>query len=199
MQRRIPVLGQLAHPRGLLAPATGFMLNIVNRPINRWTVANLELTGAEEVLDVGFGGGIGVELVRQRLTSGRVVGIDISDEMVDRAAERFVRDEQVRVLRADVSSLPFLDASFDRVYTVNSVFFWPDPGAGLAEIHRVLRPNGLAVIAGPPSAYLLARIGGIGPAAPTGPSAARRLAERSGFRDVSLRRVPGAALILARR
>ena len=175
------------------------MLNIVNQPINRWTVANLELTGTEEILDVGFGGGIGLGLVRSRLTTGHVVGLDISDEMVERAAERFAGDDKIRVLRGNVSSLPFPDATFDRAYTVNSVFFWPDPVAGIAEIHRVLRPGGLAVIAGPSSAYLLARIGGIGPAAPSGPSAVRRLAEGSGFVDVRLRRVPGAALILARR
>jgi arsenite methyltransferase len=198
MPRRLPVLGQLAHPRGVLAPATGFILNIVNRPINRWTVGSLQLTGSEEILDVGFGGGVGLDLVHRRLTSGHVVGVDISEEMVDSAAIRFVQDPRagnVRVLRADVSALPFAASSFDRAYSVNGIFFWPDPAAGLAEIYRVLRPGGFVVIAGPASAFLLARLAGLGPAAPSGPREVRDIATRTGFRDVRLRRAAGAALI----
>jgi SAM-dependent methyltransferase len=197
--RRVPVLSQLAHPRGVLAPATGFVLNIVNRPINRWTIGALELTGADAVLDVGFGGGIGLEMILPRLTSGHVVGVDISDEMVARAAGRFGRDGKVSVLTADVSRLPFEDASFDRAYSVNSAFFWPDPEAGFAEIHRVMRPGGLAVIAGPTSAYALARVAGIGPTAPSGPSAVARIAGRAGFKDVRIRRTAGAAQIHCRK
>lgn len=198
-RRAPPVIGQLARPHGVLAPATGFVLNVVNRPINRWTIGALRLTGSEQVLDVGFGGGVGLELVRRRLTSGRVVGIDISAEMAVAAARRFAGD-RVRVLQTDVAALPFADASFDRAYSVNSVFFWPDPAAGLAEIHRVLRPGGLAVIAGPMAALALARVAGVAPPnAPTGPGAVRKLAEQTGFRGVRTRRVPGAALIVGRR
>ena len=199
MRRRVPVLGQLAHPRGVLAPATGFMLNIVNRPINRWATGSLQLMGSEDVLDVGFGGGVGLEMVRDRLTSGRLFSVDISEEMGERAARRFAGDPRVTVLAGDVSTLPFADASFDRAYSVNAVFFWPDPVAGIAEIHRVLRPSGLAVIAGPNSAFLLARIAGLGPAAPSGPSEVRRIAQDAGFNDVRIRRAVGAALVLARR
>ena len=186
----------------MLAPATGFMLNIVNRPINRWATGSLKLNGSEDVLDVGFGGGIGLELVSRRLPSGRLFGVDISEEMADRAARRFAdarRHGSARVLVGDVSKLPFADASFDRAYSVNAVFFWPDPAAGIAEIYRVLRPGGSAVIAGPNSAFLLARLAGIGPAAPSGPGAVRRIAESAGFRNVRVRRAPGAGLVLATR
>ena len=199
MRRRVPLLGQLAHPRGVLAPATGFMLNIVNRPINRWATGALELQGSEDVLDVGFGGGVGLELVRGRLTSGRLFGVDISEEMAARAAQRFAHDARVTVLVGDVSRLPYADGSFDRAYSVNAVFFWPDPRGGLAEIYRVLRPGGTAVIAGPNSAFLLARLAGLGPAAPSGPNAVRRIAQDVGFNDVRIRRGVGAALVLARR
>ena len=92
---------------------------------------------------VGFGGGVGLEMVGARLTDGRVTGIDISAEMARAAAERF------RVVRADVAAIPFADGSFDRVYSVNTIFFWPDVRSGLAEILRVLRADGRAVIAAP--------------------------------------------------
>jgi SAM-dependent methyltransferase len=202
MPRRLPVIGQLAHPRGVLAPATGFVLNIVNRPINRWTIGALELTGTEVVLDVGFGGGVGLELAAHRLTTGRVVGIDISEEMARRAARRFAERVSVgraHVIRADVSALPLAADSFDRAYSVNGVFFWPDPDAALGEIHRVLRPGGLAVIAGPRSAFMLARLSGLGRASPSGPGDVARIAERAGFQSVRIRRRAGAAQIFGRK
>ncbi len=202
-RRALPVVGQLAHPRGVLAPATGFILNIVNRPINRWTVGSLQLKGSEEIVDVGFGGGVGLDLVRRRLTSGHVVGVDISEEMVDRGAMRFREDPgagNVRVLRADVSALPFADASFDRAYTVNTIFFWTDVRAGLAELHRVLRPGGRILIAAPAAAFPLARFVGLAPPdGVSGPGEVRRLVEAAGFTGVTLRSRAGAALILATR
>ena len=139
-----------------------------------------------------------MDLVHRRLTSGHAVGVDISEEMVAGAAMRFAqapRGGNVRVLRADVSALPFAASSFDRAYSVNGIFFWPDPAAGLAEIYRVLRPGGFVVIAGPAAAFALARLAGLGQAAPSGPNEVRRIASDAGFSDVQVRRAVGAALI----
>jgi arsenite methyltransferase len=84
---------------------------------------------------------VSLELVAQRLTSGRIVGIDISEEMAIGAARRFAEPAavaRVRVLRADVSAVPLVAYSFDRAYSVNGVFFRPDPDAALAEIYRMI-------------------------------------------------------------
>jgi SAM-dependent methyltransferase len=185
-----PVLGQLRHPRGPLAPATARLLNLVNQPLNRFTVRTLELSGAEDVLDVGFGGGVGIGLVLQRLTTGRVAGIDISDEMADRARDRFadaVANGRLVLARADVAAIPFADGSFDRVYTVNTVVFWREVPPGLAEIQRVLRPGGRLVIAAPNAAFGLASIAGLRPrSGAKGLAHVKRLAEDAGFIDARL-------------
>ena len=47
----------------------------------------------------------------------------------------------------EVESIPFEDGSFDGVVTVNTVYFWPDLGPGLAEVLRVLKPGGRIVVA----------------------------------------------------
>jgi SAM-dependent methyltransferase len=104
------------------------------------------------------------------------------------------------VIRADVAALPLADDSFDRAYSVNGIFFWPDPEAALAEIHRVLRSGSLAIIAGPTSAFVLARLSGVGPrTAPFGPMQVATLAERAGFESVRIGRTIGAAQILGRK
>lgn len=196
-----PIVGQLRRPNGPLAPVTAAVLNVVNRPINRWAVGALRLTGDEEVLDVGFGGGVGLALVLARLPAGRVTGIDISEEMVQRGASRFrpeMAERRVRLLRAGVEAMPFAESSFDRAYTVNTIFFWPDVAAGLRELHRVLRPGGRLVIAAPPSGFRLASwfrlsqdplVDGI--------EQARDMALAAGFGDARTVRRAGATLLVA--
>jgi ubiquinone/menaquinone biosynthesis C-methylase UbiE len=53
----------------------------------------------------------------------------------------------VRFQVADVARLPFPDGSFDAVFSSGSIKHWPDPVAGLRELHRVLAPGGRAYVA----------------------------------------------------
>jgi SAM-dependent methyltransferase len=142
-------------------------------------------------------------MVLRRLTRGRVAGIDISEEMVFGARKRFAEEiatERLTVTQAAVEAIPFEDGSFDRAYTVNTIFFWPDVPAGLSEIHRVLRPGGLLVIAAPAGGFLLARIGGAAPrSGASGLAQTKGLAEDAGFHDVRLVNRGGASLLLAER
>lgn len=45
-----------------------------------------------------------------------------------------------------IAGLPYPDRSFDKAWTVHSIYFWDDLGAALREIHRVLRPGGTLLI-----------------------------------------------------
>lgn len=49
--------------------------------------------------------------------------------------------------RGDVSALPYDDESFDKVYSIHSIYFWPGPVDCLGEVRRVHKPGGLAAIA----------------------------------------------------
>jgi ubiquinone/menaquinone biosynthesis C-methylase UbiE len=103
---------------------------------------------SERVLEVGFGGG---GLLAGLLTTGaaEVVGVDISEEMLSRARLRFRREiaaGRLRLLSASVQALPLEDGSIDRAVSVANIYFWPDPGGGMAELARVLRPGGRLAI-----------------------------------------------------
>lgn len=47
------------------------------------------------------------------------------------------RKPSIQVQLGDVSHLPFPETTFDRVFTINTIYFWPDALQGLTEIHRV--------------------------------------------------------------
>lgn len=101
-----------------------------------------------EVLEVGCGGGqLAVEIARRR-PDLRWTGLDLSPDQIRRARRRGV-DAGARVgfVEGNAQELPFDDDRFDAVVSVASVKHWPDPGRGLGECVRVLRPGGrLAVV-----------------------------------------------------
>lgn len=76
-----------------------------------------------------------------RLPAVRTVGFDYAAPMLAGARQRLGRDAQVSLLQADVARLDFPDASFDSANIANAVHCFPDVDAGLAELHRVLKPG----------------------------------------------------------
>jgi SAM-dependent methyltransferase len=102
------------------------------------------------VLEVGCGPGHLSNLLARR-NGLEVTGLDLDPAMVERAranADRPGNGDQrwPSFLVGDAASLAFPDGSFDLVVSTLSMHHWADPMAGLAEIGRVLRPGGGALI-----------------------------------------------------
>ena len=95
----------------------------------------------ERVLEVGCGWGELAEWIA-RETGAEVVAIDLSPHMV-----RLARERGVAASVADVQALPFADDTFDVVVAAWMLYHVPDLTRGLAEIARVLRPEGRLVAA----------------------------------------------------
>jgi SAM-dependent methyltransferase len=103
-----------------------------------------------KVLEVGCGPGhLSIRLARQH--GLEVTGLDLDPAMIARArakVDRLGAGDQRRpsFLVGDVASLAFPDGSFDLVVSTLSMHHWADPTAGLAEIGRVLRTGGRALV-----------------------------------------------------
>jgi SAM-dependent methyltransferase len=99
------------------------------------------------LLEIGSGPGrLAVRLARE-VPDLAVIGVDISDAIVERAARRAAGaglSERVRFEVGNVDALPLSDAEFDGVVSTLSLHHWPDPVRGLSEIHRVLKSGGEA-------------------------------------------------------
>jgi arsenite methyltransferase len=142
------VVEQLSCPRGRLAGITAAVLNASNRSFNRDAVDILGPKPKDHVVDIGFGGGAGLkELLRH--PNLKLVGVELSAEMVGRAQRRLRRDVgagRLELRQGSVDKLPANDNEFDGAISVNTIYFWTDSHTGLKEVLRVLRPGGLAVI-----------------------------------------------------
>ncbi len=138
-------------PRGTLGRLGGLLMARLNRRTAERAVALLEVRPGDRVLEIGFGPGVAVALLADASApSGRVAGVDPSDEMLRQAAARnagAIRSGRVDLRRATAESLPFEAGAFDRALSINSMQVWADPVQGLREIRRVLRPDARLVLA----------------------------------------------------
>jgi len=124
--------------------------------MNAFALSCLRLEREDWVLEAGFGGG---DLLRLLLlgTSGEVFGIDVSETLIARARRRFSRDVRrgrLHLYRASVEAVPLPEATLTKAVSVNSLYFWPEPAAALAELARVVKPGGRLVLAFEPAAEL---------------------------------------------
>ncbi len=115
-------------------------------PITLPVLDQMNLARDENVLDVGSGAGWLVRLIAERVPEGRVIGMDISDEMVRRARRKYVAVENAMFVIGSVDEIPWDANFFTHAISVESAYYWPDPARGLREIHRVLREGGAAWI-----------------------------------------------------
>ena len=93
-------------------------------------------------LDLGCGSGSLVAAIAQKFPNVRVVGIDRNPAAVQDALQRLGDSSQAELAVMDGEDLRFSGESFQTVFAIQNLMHWRDPGAVLAEIHRVLRPGG---------------------------------------------------------
>jgi arsenite methyltransferase len=141
------VAKQLSRPSGVFGIVIRYLMNRHNARMNAFAVGQLQLAPTDRVLEIGFGGGSTLAALLN--TAAFVAGVDRSHDVIGWAKRHFAR--AIETGRADfrqgnVESLPFNESAFDKVCTVNTVYFWTSLDAGFAEIYRVLKSGGRAIV-----------------------------------------------------
>ena len=121
------------------------MMNCLNKKLYEAVTENLNIQPTDTILDIGFGNGYLVRRLSKKNLQ-KICGIDISLDMLKvttKKSRKKIEQGKVELLLADVQDLPFENALIDKIYTINTVYFWRDIHRGFAEIKRVLKSNGV--------------------------------------------------------
>jgi ubiquinone/menaquinone biosynthesis C-methylase UbiE len=122
-------------------------MNRHNARMNAFALRQLKLEPSDHVLEIGFGGGLTLPSLLD--ATAFVVGLDRSNDVIAWAKRRFsnqTKSGRAHFRQGDVEAIPFGESAFDKVCTVNTVYFWTSLEAGFAEIYRVLKPRGRIAI-----------------------------------------------------
>ena len=100
---------------------------------NRWAEAGRgdSMETDHNVLDVGSGSGWLSRRVALQVPEGRVVGMDISDEMIRVARRNSADHDNILYVVAEAAEIPWEPNFFDHAISVESAYYWPDPAAGI--------------------------------------------------------------------
>jgi phosphatidylethanolamine/phosphatidyl-N-methylethanolamine N-methyltransferase len=129
----------------LYAPIYDFIFDWIFAPGRSAAVRHLNLQPSDVVLEVGIGTGLNLPLYPPRC---RLTGIDLSQEMLDKAVERVQTLAMPNVILKvmDATSMDLPDDAYDKALATYTISAVPDPVAVLREMRRVVKPGGTIVL-----------------------------------------------------
>lgn len=143
------IFGQVRKPSGLLGRRVVRAMNLSHSAMTDWGLQQVKVAENAAILDIGCGGGRTVRKLADLAPGGKVVGLDYSGTSVAVARETNadnIAAGRVQVEEGSVAALPYPDGSFDVVTAVETHYYWPDLGANVREIFRVLKTGGVFVL-----------------------------------------------------
>ena len=111
-----------------------------------WVLDRVDWRGNERVLDVGTGPGSYFEPLVARIPDGQLIAGDLSLGMARRASQHELA-HQIKIFNGDVQALPFADGTFDVALANHMLYHVPDVERAIAELRRVLKPDGILIAA----------------------------------------------------
>lgn len=125
------------------------IFNAGNADLNFFVKETLDIKKDDRILEIGFGPGKLINEMATITTEGFVEGIDFSQDMVNVASEannQFITEGKVKLHKGDCRKLPFVEASFDKLCSINTLYFWQDAENYFSEMFRVVKLGGMIAV-----------------------------------------------------
>lgn len=148
---------QLRCPAGENGLTVATQMHQTNQGMTHAAIDFLEIPPQAHVLELGHGNGTHLEYLLAHTQRIRYTGLDISETMhteARRINKPYITQYPIDFQLYDGKAIPFADHTFDRFFTVNTIYFWSHPDVLLQELYRVLTPQGIGVIAFAQKAFM---------------------------------------------
>lgn len=143
------IASQLSCPSGDFGLEMAKKMNQSNLGMILNTVESLKLEKENHVLELGHGNASHLDEILKQAINISYFGLEISESMKvesEKLNKIFVKNNQSKFSLYDGNTIPFLDNYFDKIMSVNTIYFWEKPLFLLAEIYRVLKEDGVCSI-----------------------------------------------------
>ena len=142
---------QAGHPSGLFGRIVmSKIFDFGNAALNNFLMETLVPEENDHVLEIGFGTGKLISKMSGRINHGLVEGIDLSASMLHIAEKRnrkYINQGRVILRQGDFGEIDYDHNRFDKICSVNTVYFWIEPDKIIQKIHRLLKNGGKLVLA----------------------------------------------------
>lgn len=143
------LIEQAKKPNGFVGSVMLRIMNFAHSGMNTWLIKHGDVYDGDTVLDIGCGGGKTLQTLSNINPSGKVYGIDFSEQAVRdsiKTNKMDVANGKVIVKQASVSNIPYPDQFFDTITAFQTHYFWPDLANDVKEVFRVLKHGGKFII-----------------------------------------------------
>lgn len=140
---------QLSFPNGENGIRVANMMNETNIGMTLSTIKSLNIKSNNIVLEIGHGNCAHLFETLKQAKNIQFFGCEISKTMQEEAIrvnKNLSQQNSIDFQLYNGENIPFQDANFDRIMTVNTIYFWKETTTFLKEIHRVLKPKGVFVL-----------------------------------------------------
>lgn len=143
------VASQLACPSGDFGIEIASKMGETNGELIKKTIDNLMLLPSRNILEIGHGNTKHLHYLFSKESNIEYCGLEISklmDEQAHAVNSKYIKNKKASFYMYNGRDIPFEDNKFDKIFTVNTIYFWKYPHQFINEISRVLKKDGTLTI-----------------------------------------------------
>jgi len=136
------------NPRGIGGTIATLIMNIINQKQYNTLLKNINIKPNDTILDIGFGNGYLIKKILDQNAPITIYGIEISNDMlhkVKRTQKKNVENGRLKLFLEDIGRTSFEKNTFDKIYTLNTIYFWDEMEKCFSAIKKILKPNGIFI------------------------------------------------------
>lgn len=139
------VFKQFGKPTGVLGKFAGHYMALNNLKRSNWTIEKLNFKPTDTILEIGYGPGVTLKKIAEKLTTGYISGIDHSSIMMQQAIKRNkenIKNNKVDLRCGTINETNYPKEYFDIIYGSNVHFFWNEPVEEFKRLNNFLKDSG---------------------------------------------------------